>query len=74
MESKIKALIETEINPQLGLHNGGCELVSFIDGVATVRLLGGCAGCPSAKLTMFNGVAPILQNVFSEITDVQLEA
>lgn len=73
MEKDIQKVIDTEINPVLGLHKGSCELVSLEDNTLTVRLNGGCAGCPSAKLTMLNGVAPIIMENFPEIEDIILD-
>jgi len=73
-ESEIKAVIETDINPVLALHNGSCELVSYSDGVVSIRLIGGCISCPSSHLTLLRGVIPILERTFPEIIDVVLEA
>ena len=72
MIEKLKEVIEKEINPQLGLHAGGCELLDVDDGVVTLRLYGGCSGCPSSQITLFNGIVPILKERFPEIKDVIL--
>ncbi len=72
MLEKIKEVIEKEINPQLELHSGGCELIDVDDGVVTLRLYGGCSGCPSSTMTLFNGIAPILREKFPEIKDIIL--
>ena len=72
MIEKIKEIIETEINPQLALHSGGCELLDVDDGVVTLRMYGGCSGCPSSAITLFNGIVPILKEHLPEIKDVIL--
>ena len=72
MIEKIKEVIEKEINPQLELHAGGCELVDVDDGIVTIRLYGGCQGCPSSHLTLFNGIVPVLKENIPEIKDVVL--
>ncbi len=72
MIEQIKEIIESEINPQLALHAGGCELLDVDDGVVTIRLFGGCSGCPSSHITLFNGIVPILKEKFPEIKDVLL--
>ncbi|MCX6105275.1 MAG: NifU family protein [Proteobacteria bacterium] len=72
MIEKIKEIIENEINPQLQLHAGGCELLDVDDGVVTLRMYGGCSGCPSSSITLFNGIVPILKEHFPEIKDVLL--
>ncbi len=68
----IKKIIEEDINPQLQLHAGGCELVDVDDGIVTLKLYGGCSGCPSSQLTLFNGIVPILREKIPEIKDVVL--
>lgn len=71
---RIKDVITADINPQLELHMGGCELVDFDDGVVTLRLYGGCSGCPSSQITLFNGIVPILKEKFpDEVQDVVLD-
>lgn len=72
MIEKINEIIENEINPQLELHAGGCELIDVEDGIVTLRLYGGCSGCPSSQITLFNGIVPILKEKIPEIEDVIL--
>jgi len=73
MIERIKEVIADEINPQLELHAGGCELVDVDDGIVTLRLFGGCSGCPSSQITLFNGIVPILKERIPDIKDVVLE-
>ncbi|MEZ4743048.1 MAG: NifU family protein [Bdellovibrionota bacterium] len=68
----INQVIEKEINPYLEMHAGGCELVDVDDGVITIRLFGGCSGCPSSHITLFNGIVPIFREHFPELKDVLL--
>lgn len=72
MIEQIKEVIDTDINPMLQLHQGGCELLDVEDGVVTLRLYGGCSGCPSSQITLFNGIVPILKEKIPEIKDVLL--
>jgi len=74
MLEKVKEVIENEINPQLALHGGGCELVGIEDGVVTIRLQGGCSGCPSRNITLLNGITPVLKERIPEVKDVELES
>ncbi len=48
---RINQVIESRIRPQLMLHNGDMEVTDFSDGVLRFRMLGQCAGCPSADIT-----------------------
>ena len=72
MIEKIKEIIETEINPYLAMHSGGAELLDVEDGIVTLRLYGGCSGCPSSQITLFNGIVPILKEHIPEVKDVIL--
>ncbi|MBC7661683.1 MAG: NifU family protein [Chitinophagaceae bacterium] len=72
MIERIKELIASDINPMLELHAGGCELLDVDDGIVTLRLFGGCSGCPSSQITLFNGIVPILRDKIPEIKDVVL--
>jgi len=72
MIEQIKAIIASDINPMLELHAGGCELLDVDDGIVTLRLFGGCSGCPSSQITLFNGIVPILRDKIPEIRDVVL--
>ena len=69
---KIKEIIKADVNPHLKLHSGSAELVSFEDGIVTLKLFGGCSGCPSSTITLFNGIVPILKERLPEIEDVVL--
>ncbi|MCY4443986.1 MAG: NifU family protein [Proteobacteria bacterium] len=73
MIEQLQKVIEGEINPYLAMHQGGAELVDFADGIVTLKLHGGCSGCPSSQLTLFNGIVPILKEHFpDDIEDVVL--
>ena len=72
MIEQLKEIIDTEINPQLELHAGGCELVDVEDGIVTLRMYGGCSGCPSSHITLFNGIVPIIRERLPEVRDVIL--
>lgn len=69
---RIRDTITSDVNPYLELHAGGCELLDVDDGIVTIRLYGGCSGCPSSQITLFNGIIPILKEKIPEIEDVVL--
>lgn len=48
---RIEAALEEKVRPALRAHGGGIEIDHLEDGVLYVKLLGQCAGCPSADLT-----------------------
>nr|WP_245161377.1 NifU family protein [Clostridium beijerinckii] len=71
MVDKINNAINTKIKPLLAEYNGDIELVEVRDGVAYVKLLGACSGCPSARFTMEEVISCVLKEI-PEIKDVQL--
>ena len=72
MIEEVQKIIDEDINPYLAMHSGGCELLDFEDGVVTIRLHGGCSGCPSSHITLFNGIVPIFKEKLPEVKDVVL--
>ena len=48
---KIEAVLEERVRPALRAHVGEIEIDRLEEGVLYVKLLGQCAGCPSADLT-----------------------
>ena len=73
MKEKIEQVIREDINPYWAMHQGGCEYVDYEEGILTIRLFGGCSGCPSSQLTLFNGILPIFKEKIPEIEDVVLD-
>lgn len=68
----IQKTIDSDIAPMLELHNGSAKAIAFYNGILELKLEGGCVGCPSSKITIFNGVLPILKEKHSDIKDVIL--
>lgn len=73
MLEKIQKVIDEKVNTVLGLHRGGCQASEFEDGILSIFLEGACVGCPSAKLTLYNFVVPVIQNNFPEVKQVLIE-
>ena len=48
---KIEAVLDEKVRPLLGAHGGNLEIDRLEDKVLYVKMLGQCAGCPSADLT-----------------------
>lgn len=72
MIDKIKALITDEINPYLAIQSGGCELVDYADGILTVKVFGGCSGCPSSQMRLFEHISSKFKEKIPEISDIIL--
>ncbi|WMJ82793.1 NifU family protein [Oscillospiraceae bacterium LTW-04] len=65
-------VINDTVRPQLLSHSGDIEVLSVANGILRFRLLGQCAGCPSAGLTTEKLVAQAVKNALPEITEVVL--
>lgn len=48
---RIEAVLDGKVRPALRAHGGEIAVDRLEDGVLYVKLLGQCAGCPSADLT-----------------------
>ena len=51
---RIEAVLDEKVRPSLRAHGGEIEIDHLEDKVLYVKLLGQCAGCPSADLTNEN--------------------
>jgi Fe-S cluster biogenesis protein NfuA len=70
VRESVEAVIE-RIRPVLHIDGGDLELVSIDGSVVQIRLLGLCAGCPSAELTLQAGVESALRRVRPDLRVVQ---
>ena len=48
---RIEEVLDKQVRPSLRAHGGEIQVDHLEDGVLYVKLLGQCAGCPSADLT-----------------------
>lgn len=68
--NKIKEVIE-KIRPYLMFDGGDVEFVKFEDGVVYVKLIGACAGCSYATVTLHETVEEMLVNEVPEVIGVE---
>lgn len=62
-----------QVRPYLEADGGGVELIAVDEAakIVKVRLTGGCACCPSAGLTLKNGVESAIRKTAPEIKYVE---
>ena len=62
----VASVITEQINPFLEIHSGSCEVLEINQEakMISIRLHGGCAGCPSSSITLYHGILPILEEAF----------
>ncbi len=72
--SEIQKKVQNAINdirPQIQADGGDVELVSIENNVVKVRLVGHCAGCPMAQMTLKNGIEAYVKEQVPEIQKVE---
>ncbi len=67
---RVAQVIEAQVNPSIASHGGQAELVAVDDGVAYLRLSGGCQGCGMATVTLTQGIEVAIRESVPEITQV----
>ncbi len=69
--ARVKKVIDEEIAPALAADGGSVDLLGLDGTTAVVHLLGACAHCPSATITLQYGVQSMLEDSVPEITAVR---
>jgi len=67
---KIKELLEKDIQPAVAMDGGYIEFVSYKEGIVYLSLQGACSGCPSATITLKQGIENRLKQFVPEIKEV----
>ena len=72
MRDEIEKVLAEEVRPMLSLHSGNVELMEVTEeGVVKVRLTGGCAGCPSAQMTLVGVVEDAIKSKVPQVKRVE---
>ena len=71
LEGKIIKILETKIRPAVARDGGDIKFKEFKDGIVRVELQGACSGCPSAALTLKQGVQNLLCHYIPEVKEVE---
>ena len=72
-EESVRQVLTHKVNPILAEHFGEAVLTGLHEGVASVKLQGACAGCPSAQETMNDVVKAALMEAVPDLKDVVLD-
>jgi Fe-S cluster biogenesis protein NfuA len=60
-----------QIRPALRMDGGNVELVDVEEGIAKVRLMGACGGCPMSTMTLKMGIEKAVRASVPEIKSVE---
>jgi len=69
---RVEDVIKLDVRPMLHDHDGDIKLIAIDDGVARVRFLGACRGCPGAQMTINDIVTMRIGSKVPEIKKVVL--
>jgi Fe/S biogenesis protein NfuA len=69
---RVVNVLEQAVNPSIASHGGRADLVALDDeeGVAYLRLSGGCQGCAMSQMTLRQGIETTLLEEVTELTRV----
>jgi len=73
---KIKAALDQYVRPAVESDGGAINFADFDEetGRVTVVLQGSCSGCPSASITLKDGIERLLTSMVPEVKEVVAEA
>jgi len=69
--NKINEVLDSKIRPAVAKDGGDIKFKSFSNGVVTVELKGSCSGCPSAIMTLKQGVQNLFCHYIPEVKSVE---
>jgi Fe/S biogenesis protein NfuA len=69
---RIVNVLEQAVNPSIASHGGRADLIALDDaeGIAYLRLSGGCQGCAMSQMTLKQGIETTLLEEVPELTRV----
>ena len=70
LKERVEKSLDT-IRPALMADGGNVELVDVEDGIVKVRLQGACGTCPSALMTLKQGIEVKVKEDVPEILEVE---
>jgi Fe-S cluster biogenesis protein NfuA len=69
VETRVARALD-EVRPYLGSHGGDVELLGVSNGIARVRLVGTCDGCPSSAATLQHAIEEAVARAAPELEAV----
>lgn len=63
-------VLDEQVNPSIAAHGGRADLVAVDEGIAYLRLAGGCQGCGLAQVTLSQGIEVALRDEIPELVGV----
>ena len=67
---RVHRVLQEQINPAIAAHGGSAELVAVQEGVAYLRLGGGCVGCGMVAVTLTQGIESAILQMVPEVHSI----
>ena len=67
----INSILLSKIRPAIMQDGGDVKFIKYESGTAYLSLKGSCAGCPSATVTLKNGIENMLKHNVPEVKKVE---
>src|SRR5262245_59905729 len=72
LETRVRQAPE-KVRPLLRSHGGNVELLDLAGGVARLRMLGNCDGCPSSAMTLKTAIEQAIYEKAPDVTAIELD-
>jgi len=69
--AQIKDLLDTRVRPAVAQDGGDIVFHGYKSGTVFLHMRGACAGCPSATMTLKNGIENLLRHYIPEVELVE---
>jgi Fe-S cluster biogenesis protein NfuA/nitrite reductase/ring-hydroxylating ferredoxin subunit len=71
LEDRVQEALDS-VRPYMESHGGNVELVAVEDGVARMRLVGHCDGCPASEATLELAIKKALEEAAPDLTGLEV--
>ena len=72
LETRVHEALES-VRPYMESHGGDVELLGIEDGVARLRLVGHCEGCPASEATLELAIKKALEETAPDLEGLEVE-
>jgi Fe-S cluster biogenesis protein NfuA len=72
LETRVQQALEN-VRPLLRTHGGNVELIGVCGGVARLRMLGSCHGCPSSAITLRTAIEDAIYDKAPDVAAIELD-
>ncbi len=70
LKEKVQQLLDSQINPAVGMHGGFVEILDVMDNNVYLRMGGGCQGCGAADITLKQGIESLIRDQVPEVANI----